>query len=283
MEIKSLYGINPETISKGFSEAFADYDIQISKEQFQKMLRRRGFNSKLSFAAFEGDRIIAFTLNGVGYFYDKPTAYDTGTGTVKEYRGQKLASAIFEYSIPFLKAEGIQQYLLEVLQHNAKAISVYQQLGFQVSREFNYYMQPVCDIQPNITHKKASFDIQQIDINTYPYLSSFWDFCPSWQNSPDSIQRANSGFVYLGAFGNNELIGYAVFEPLSGDIAQLAVKPEERRKGAASLLLSKIIELNLSNILKILNIDTTCHSLSAFLEASSIKEGGKQYEMIKHL
>lgn len=283
MEIKSLYSIDPETISQGFIEAFADYDIQISKEQFQKMLKRRGFNAELSFAAFEGDRIVAFTLNGIGSFGGKPTAYDTGTGTVKEYRGQKLASAIFEYSIPFLKTEGIQQYLLEVLQHNAKAISIYQQLGFQVSREFNYYMQQVSDIHPNITHEKSSYTIEQIDINTYPYLSTFWDFCPSWQNSLDSIQRAHSDFVYLGAFVDDELIGYSVFEPLSGDIAQLAIKPQERRKGAASLLLNKMIELDQSNILKIVNTDTTCHSLSAFLQANGIKEGGKQYEMIKDL
>jgi len=283
MEIKSLAAIDSETISKGFIEAFTDYDIQIGKEQFQKMLKRRGFNAALSFAAFEADRIIAFTLNGIGNFYGKPTAYDTGTGTVIEYRGQKLAPTIFEYSIPFLKVQGIQQYLLEVLQHNAKAISVYQQLGFQVSREFNYYMQKTCDIQPKIKDDKLRYNIRQIDIEAYPHLAAFWDFCPSWQNSLDSIKRAYSDFVCLGAFLDNELVGYSVFEPLSGDIAQIGIKPQNRRMGIASLLLDKMIKLNQNDIIKIVNTETSCPSISAFLRASKIEASGKQYEMIKYL
>ena len=43
------------------------------------------------FAAFENDEIIAFTLNGIGTFNGIPTAYDTGTGTIKQYREQNIA------------------------------------------------------------------------------------------------------------------------------------------------------------------------------------------------
>lgn len=50
------------------------------------MLIRRGYESRLSFAAFADGEIVAFTLNGVGQFNGIPTAYDTGTGTVKDYR-----------------------------------------------------------------------------------------------------------------------------------------------------------------------------------------------------
>jgi len=51
-----------------------------------------------------------------------------------------LATKIFEYSIPFLKKANVSQYLLEVLQHNTKAVSVYKKIGFEVSREFNYFI-----------------------------------------------------------------------------------------------------------------------------------------------
>ena len=124
MEIKSLGKTDFRTIFAAFSNAFADYDIQLNADELKTMWKRRGFNSDLSFAAFEGENIVAFTLNGIGCFNGIKMAYDTGTGTLKEYRGQGLATKIFEYSIPFLKEANINHYLLEVLQHNTKAVSV---------------------------------------------------------------------------------------------------------------------------------------------------------------
>lgn len=56
------------------------------------MLKRRGFNPDLSFAAFDGSEIDAFILNGIGDFNGLPTAYDIGTGTRKEYRGKGWAT-----------------------------------------------------------------------------------------------------------------------------------------------------------------------------------------------
>ncbi len=140
MEIKSLSKINFDTIFQAFSQAFADYEIQLDKEQLQIMLKRRGFDPDISFAAFDRNEIAAFTLNGTGYFNGILTAYDTGTGTLKNYRGKGLATKIFEYSIPYLRERNIEQYLLEVLQHNTKAISVYKNIGFEVTREFNYFI-----------------------------------------------------------------------------------------------------------------------------------------------
>ncbi|WP_307756520.1 hypothetical protein [uncultured Alistipes sp.] len=66
MEIRSLANTNFETLYKAFSRAFADYEVQINKRQFQAMLVRRGFDAGLSFAAFDAGDIVAFTLNGTG-------------------------------------------------------------------------------------------------------------------------------------------------------------------------------------------------------------------------
>lgn len=133
MEIRSLADTDFDTLYEAFSQAFADYEVQINGAQLRRMLKRRGFDARLSFAAFDGDRIAAFTLNGIGNYDGLPTAYDTGTGTLEAYRGQGLATRIFEHSIPYLKEAGIGRYLLEVLQHNTKAVSVYRKLGFDVT------------------------------------------------------------------------------------------------------------------------------------------------------
>ena len=106
MEIKSLEKTDFNTLFRAFGRAFADYEVQLNAEQLRAMLTRRGFDPALSFAAFDGAQIAAFTLNGIGNFNGVPTAYDTGTGTLKEYRGTGLATEIFRHSMPHLRRAG---------------------------------------------------------------------------------------------------------------------------------------------------------------------------------
>lgn len=283
MEIKSLKGIDFNALYKAFNQAFADYEMQLDKMQLQSMLKRRGFNPDLSFAAFDKDEIVAFTFNGIGDFNGLSTAYDTGTGTLKEYRGQGLASQIFEYSVPYLREMGIKQYLLEVLQHNPKAISVYTKQGFETTREFYYFRQKSEKIENKIKAIDYPYTIKPISINDFDSITRFWDFIPSWQNSLESIDRAKDDFVSLGLFFENRLVGYSVFEPTSGDITQLAVDKQERRKGIASLLLKEMIDLNKNDSVKVINTDITNDPLTHFLQSKNIPIAGKQFEMIKKI
>lgn len=283
MNIKSLSNTSFEQISEAFAQAFADYEVSITKEQLRLMLKRRGFNPDLSFAAFEGEDIVAFTLNGIGHYNGMPTAYDTGTGTLTAYRGRGLATQIFEYSTPYLKRHGVKQYLLEVLQNNTKAISVYRNIGFEVVREFNYFVQKSAEIVNRAGNAGTCYSIREIETAAYPCLSGFWDFHPSWQNSFESIQRAPEAFISFGAFAEGNLAGYCVFEPASGDIAHIAVAKQHRRNGVASLLLDKMMGLNNDEIVKVVNTDISCDSIGAFLKAKNIGPKGRQFEMMRKL
>ena len=189
MEIKSLDNTNFDELFEAFRMAFADYEVQLDKTELQTMLKRRGFNPGLSFAAFDADRIVSFTCNGIGNYYGTPTAYDSGTGTLKEYRGKGLATQVFEYSIPYLKEAGIQEYLLEVLQHNTGAVSVYRKIGFGVTRNFCYFRPDIEQINKDTTVLDFPYRLQPIDINVFRSIPDFWDFKPSWQNSFESINR----------------------------------------------------------------------------------------------
>lgn len=283
MEIKSLEKIDFETIFKAFKQAFADYEIQMNAEKLKRMLKRRGYDSSLSFAVFEGEIILAFTLNGIGYFNGIKIAYDTGTGTLKEHRGKGLASKIFEYSIPYLREANITQYLLEVLQHNTRAISVYRNIGFEVTRELNYFIWKNEEVNNDIENIEIPCSIEKIDMEKQHFLSDFWDFYPSWQNSFESIQRTKEDFISLGAFINRKLVGYCVFEADSGDIAQIAVDKPFRRKGIGSLLLHETSKFNKVAKTRLINTDSSCNSIIDFLKAKNICLSGKQYEMIKRI
>lgn len=283
IEIKSLENIDFDIIYTAFSKAFKDYEIQINHSELKNMLIRRGFVAKLSFAAFDGNDIVAFTLNGIDTFNGIKTAYDTGTGTIKEFRGQGLASQIFEYSIPFLKEVNISQYLLEVLQHNIKAVSIYKKLGFKVNREFNYFVRKMDEVKLNSKKMTSTYQIAPINLKQCELASDFQDFHPSWQNSLDAISRESSRFVYLGAFKSGKMVGFCIFQPSSGDITQIAVNKPFRRQGIGTLLLNEILKFNQHREIKLINTEINCESVNKFMKYHSFPLSGKQFEMIKDI
>lgn len=283
INVKTLKNVDFDTISKAFSKAFADYEMQLTSEQLLQMITRRGFKPELSFGAFDNDELISLTLNGIDTWNGLLTAYDTGTGTIKEYRGQGLAKKIFQESVPVLKENGITQYLLEVLQHNDKAVNLYKNQGFKVTREFNYFTANKNEL--DFSNKKINNDteIKDLNIPDSNMASSFWDFEPSWQNSFDSIKRTETNFKALGAFYNKELIGYGISELNTGDITQIAVHKNHRRNGVGTALLQGLIRIIPSKSIKIINSEKEVHSINDFLKSINIKPVGSQFEMIKHL
>lgn len=279
MEFKSLSHVSFDELFEAFEQAFADYEMQLNKAEHLTMLQRRGYDPNLSFAAFDEGKIVSFTCNGIGDFYGLPTAYDTGTGTLKNYRRKGLAARVFEYSIPYLKEAGIKQYILEVLQHNTGAVSVYRKIGFEITREFYYFRAENKQITQDVKASVIPCTLCPININEYNMLAGFWDFEPSWQNSLESINRSFKDFICLGAFTEDRLVGYGVFEPTSGDVTQIAVDKQFRGKGIGSLLFDKMLTYNKYSSVKIINTDIRCDSITTFLKSRNIEPTGKQFEM----
>jgi ribosomal protein S18 acetylase RimI-like enzyme len=282
-EIRTLTGTSTDSLFTAWAEAFRDYEPTRNKPQLNKMLHRRGYVPELSFGAFDGDQLVGFTLNGLGPFEGKRTVYDTGTGTIPAYRGRGLAAKIFMSSLPFLKQYGAEQYLLEVLQHNVKAISVYSNLGFRVNREFNYFVQDGPSVQPVKKIISNTITIVETSVTEKETMKRFWDFIPSWQNSFDAISRNANDFIILGAFENKQLRGYGIIEPGTGDIPQIAVDKAFRRKGIGTGILTELLRYNKHRSIQVINTDTSCEPITAFLECNGMQKRGMQFEMVKDL
>ncbi|WP_286438448.1 MULTISPECIES: GNAT family N-acetyltransferase [Bacteroidales] len=58
--------------------------------------------------AFADDEIVAFTLNGIGKHNRISTAYDIGTGTIKDFRGQGIASLLLQKAVSMMKTDFIK-------------------------------------------------------------------------------------------------------------------------------------------------------------------------------
>lgn len=120
-------------------------------------------------------------------------------------------------------------------------------------------------------------------LTPFPVWAHYTDFTPSWQNSLESIARGQDGLNILGAYINNQTVGYCVSDPCSDDITQIAVSPQFRRRGIASCLLSEGIKRFESQRVKALNVDDGCASLIGFLKGVNFSDGLSQYAMTQSI
>lgn len=285
IEIKPLTGISIVTIHNSFKKAFADYvePFDLTFPQLKYMIERRGYNEDISFGAFDEGELIGFTLNGKGIWDSLLTAYDTGTGIIKEYRKKGLATKIFNESLPVLRNNGVKQYLLEVIKSNTKAYNLYKKAGFSVVREFDYFVSKISDIKFTKTVLPNSYCFQNYIKPDWDLLRSFWDFVPSWQNSIESIQRKEFNFKIIGISFEKSIIGYGIIEPETGDIPQFCIEKSHRNQKLATLLFSELLKYSINKEIKVLNTIVECKPIKKFMKSLNISPGYGQYEMILSL
>jgi len=282
-EIRNLENVSFDEIFKAFSEAFNTYEVQINEDEFRNMLTRRSYSPKHSFAIFINKQIVSFILNGIGEYNNIKTAYDTGTGTISEYRGRRYTKKLFEYSLLHLKKDNIQQYLLEVLKHNTRAFNIYKNLGLKINREFAYFVKEIDEINISEKNKLDEYSIKEIEYSIIQEEFNKSDMLHSWQNNHQAISRNLKNFIFLELKSKDTHIGYSILEPKTGDISQLYIKKEYRRLGLGSKLLKATIQQNNYPSIKVINIDTRSVDIIKFLNANHIQESGKQYEMLMTL
>jgi ribosomal protein S18 acetylase RimI-like enzyme len=260
-----------------FLTAFSDYavDMQMSREQFHQRLTRDGVSLQHTAAAFDGERMVGFCLNALGQWQERQTAYDGGAAVIPEYRGRGVAKEMFAFLMPRLKEAGVSQYLLEVLTSNTPAATLYRKLGFVETRRLAVFRS-----EPQKRTKGSDVTIRPLKRPDWQLFQTFWDGHPSWQNSIEAVDRVASERTIIGAYVNNECVGYGVVFVPSANLMQLAVAPQHRRQGIGSTILAA---LERSEPLKINNIDEELKPTLAFYEANGYKQVLEQFEMIKTL
>ena len=255
-----------------FATAFSDYVVPFRQtpDRFREMLTRRGYVPELSLAAFEDGRIVGFTLTGTGSWKGKQTAYDTGTGVIPSHRARGLGSEIFRRAIPVFQSAAIQLVLLEVLSTNTPAIRLYRNFGFRTERRLLCWSWDA-DATPRFHAVRALETVPWADVERWHEAP------PSWQNARESIVRAPSPPAFLGIESDGRLVGYAIVFA-SGDLAQLAVDPEFRRRGVGSEILRAARRFT-GTPLRIVNVDSQALETIEFLRHVGATMTVEQWEM----
>lgn len=280
---KTLENISMEVIHKAFVEAFSDYQVKMDlpKWKFENMLIRRGFTPELSMGAFKDDQLVGFVLNGLRTWDGKPTVYDLGTGVIGEYRKQGITSNILTKIRELLKEREIKQYLLEVLQINTSAVTLYQKQGFMIVRNFLCFR-----LDKKNYNQESSWKLENphgISAADWKQFEKFWDYKPSWQNSIDSIKAVPDSFHYSVASINGIVVGYGVIDKRTGDIVQLAVSINDRCKGIGRSIMTDLLNHSESGTAGVLNVDDRDNDMKEFLLKLGFEESVSQYEMILEL
>ena len=274
--VRFLHNFDLTTLHKTFLHAFSDYLIpmQLTREQFEQLLTRRGAQNQLSVAAFDKDVPVAFTINAFEEYQGVPTLYDVVTGVVPEFRGKGIAKQLFEFSLPELKRKGAVRYALEVFEKNQPAVRLYSSMGFHTQRKL-YVFTTTNRQKP----EKSRFTIRAVEPR-WDQFQSFWDWQPSWQNSIRCMERIKSGKYVAGVFQKGQLIGYGIIYTGTGDIPQFAIDQKYRRIGAGRALYrhlqSQVQELK---PVRVVNLDGNDQGSLAFWERLGFYVIGTQNEM----
>jgi ribosomal protein S18 acetylase RimI-like enzyme len=263
--IRQLRSDDFDALHHAFNEAFGDYVVtmSISPEQLREMLTRRGWVPEASAAAFEDGRIVGFVVNGI----DHARGYNSGTGVVPSHRRRGLAAALMERSFDLLRGRGVTRYLLESMESNEPAVTLYRRLGFTEERRLQCWSYA----------GQALSNLPDLGRGMLSRLSEFGDVKPAWQNETASLRRARARFAVLG-----DARGLAVVFPATGDLPQIAVRRDSRRKGLGGMLLDAAAA-HAGKPLRIINVDDRDAGVAAFFEHMGATRTVRQIEMARAL
>ncbi|WP_316820367.1 GNAT family N-acetyltransferase [Pedobacter gandavensis] len=280
MEIKSLENIDLEQLVKVINLSFSDYIVpfQLTLEKLQFKILTEDVKLNLSVGVFDGDRMVGVMLHGLRDTAEGLVAYNAATGVIPDYRGRGLVRKMYDHLLPELKKLKVKKMLLEVITENYVAIKAYEKMGYTVVRKLDCYTGKI-----QVGENNAVASLKEIDGFRWSEFISFWSMAPSWQNDLQSLENSKEHCCIIGAYHDDLLVGYAIFNPTSRKVNQLAVAAAYRSKGIGSQLLSYINELAGQQEVYVFNVAHDQASTMSFLKKLGLRSGIAQYEMSRQV
>lgn len=219
---KSLEDIKTEIIVKTLLEAFADYFVpmQQSADFWGKYWQTNRVRFDLSFGVFDGERLVGFMMNGVDFRNGKLTAFNVGTGVIPTYRGQKMVKQLYDFALPIFKNNGIENFGLEVIVQNIKAIKAYQSVGFRIDKLYQGFRSEL----PKMVFE-ANYSAREVErANWADYIFKKENY--SWEFAEAGVKANPTNFRYVELY-HKGLIAYYIFNPVTNTIVQFEAKHKQ--------------------------------------------------------
>jgi ribosomal protein S18 acetylase RimI-like enzyme len=224
------------------------------------MLERRGVDWPSSFAAFHEDQLIGVIMTAIDEWPALHTgAYAILTAVRRGWQGKGVLTALFEWLNLALDRRQVTQMQLEVLIDNPRARRAYERLGFDTERHLFCFDLPHLT-RPQRFREQLGFELFEGEAaitaqrERGEVWASFWSLMPAWTGSTWTVKRTRSRLIFEARW-EDEVCGYAVLEPRSAELMQIAVAPEHRHKGIATELIRSCQQHIRGPALRVLNVD----------------------------
>jgi len=267
MEVRHLSNTDFETIMECFLLAFDGYFVKMPTDYdyYKQRWKAAKVDFELSYGMFDNNKLVGFIIHAIDKRGDDITAFNTGTGVIPEYRGQRIVKSIYKYAISDLIQNGITKSVLEVIVENEKAIKAYKSIGFNICKKFKCYA------------GLLSLDHNHEKIKEIPFHEISWEQIPnqdkySWDFHYSSLKGGNSR--YFNVMKGNRVESFFTIKQ-DGTINQLEVLNNE--KGNWERLFSAI--QTISKQVRIINIDDSLEEKLTLIETLGLKNTVNQYEM----
>jgi ribosomal protein S18 acetylase RimI-like enzyme len=275
MEIKTLEGISEKEIVNVFNDSFSDYFIsfKLTEEQLTSKMLADKTDLNLSVGVFEKGKLIAFILHGFDIINNKKILYNGGTGVIPQKRGFGLTNQMYQFIMPLLVERGINKIVLEVIIKNIQAIKSYEKSGFKAKRKLLCFKGEI-----KLSNINDNLVIKELENYNWKLMESFWDTSPTWQNSKNVVNTLKINNVSLGAYIENQLVGYVIYNPTNKRVQQIAVSKDFRKKRIASTLIFELKE-KFGNTLSIINAPKREKVIKEFFNKIGLENNLEQLEM----
>lgn len=269
MKIKALSSTPFEEIISCFLTAFEGYFVKLPEDiehwRSRFIIARVKWN--FSFGMFDGDQLVGYILTGIDQHNGKLTAYNAGTGVIKEYRGKSIVDQLYTHALPLMKARGVEKCLLEVICENERAIKVYQRIGFKITRHLRTF-------SGNLPENASNNKLQKCHFSEVLYSGLYKAEHYAWDNSAEAVKRSKNVKTYC--FGEHNSPEAYLLSDTAGNILQL----ESVKKDYQQLLSAAG---SIFNEVKLKNVGTERTELIKALEKMHFTNPVSQYEMEKFL
>ncbi|MFT6783691.1 MAG: GNAT superfamily N-acetyltransferase [Saprospiraceae bacterium] len=188
--INHLGNTDFDTLLDCFLLAFENYFVKMPTDRnyYKERWIAAKVDYKFSYGMFLGGNLVGFIIHAVDHKEGRMAAYNTGTGVVPEYRGQKIVKALYEYAIEDLKKNEIECCTLEVITENEIALKSYLSIGFEIQKTYKCFGGKIhLDKSWDVTLKEKAFEkVNWLQLPNQEFYS--------WDNRKESIQNPNYKF-----------------------------------------------------------------------------------------
>jgi ribosomal protein S18 acetylase RimI-like enzyme len=269
MVVRHLGDTDFKTIMECFLSAFDNYFVKVPTDHnfYKQRWRATGVRFDVSYGMFDNTKLVGFIINAIDNRNGEYIAYNSGTGVIPDYRGQRIVNTIYDYAILDLMKHGITKCVLEVITENVKAIKSYEGIGFEKCKYYRCFG-GIISVEDLTNYALREVDFSFVDWDTIPNQELY-----SWDHQTRSLEKGN--YKCFQVVVANQIQSFFVINPLNGSIAQLEVFDQSELSWKT--LFSAIRSLQTE--VKINNIDDRLIAKIKAVESAGLKHTVNQYEM----